>query len=68
MWIEYYRPLAERGFSHLELANRGAIEKIIAERQSLRRTLWIVAAIAAVIAAAAAIWPKPQEVTSRRID
>jgi hypothetical protein len=61
MWIEYYRPLAERGFSHLELANRGAIEKIIAERQSLRRTLWIVAGIAAVIAAAAAFWPKASE-------
>jgi len=37
----------------LELANRGAIEKTIAERQSLRRTLWIVAGIAAAIAAAA---------------
>src|SRR3954451_5126706 len=32
-WIEYYKPLAERGFSNLELANRGQIEKIIAERQ-----------------------------------
>ena len=44
------------------------IERIIAERQSLRRTLWIVAAIAAAIAAAAAFWPKSPEVTSRRID
>jgi hypothetical protein len=56
MWIEYYRPMAERGFSYLELANRGQIERTIAERQSLRRTLWIVAAIAAVIAAAATFW------------
>lgn len=67
-WIEYYKPMAERGFSNLEFANRGQIERIIAERQSLRRTLWIVAAIAAAIAAAAVFWPKSQEVTSRRID
>jgi hypothetical protein len=67
-WIEYYKPLAERGFAYLEFANRGQIETIIAERQSLRRTLWIVAAIAAAIAAAAAFWPKSTEVTSPRID
>jgi len=67
-WIEYYKPMAERGFSNLELANRGLIEAIIAERQSLRRTLWIVAAIAAAIAAAAAFWPKSPDLTSRRID
>jgi hypothetical protein len=67
-WIEYYKPMAERGFSNLEFANRGQIERIIAERQSLRRTLWIVAAIAVAVAAAAAYWPKSHEVTSRRID
>lgn len=68
LWIAYYKPMAERGFGSLQLANRGLIEKTIAERQSLRRTLWIVAAIAVAIAAAAAIWPKSKEVTSRRID
>lgn len=67
-WIEYYKPMAERGFAYLEFANRSQIEKMIAERQSLRRTLWIVAAIAIAIAAAAAFWPKSTEVTSRRID
>jgi hypothetical protein len=67
-WIEYYKPMAERGFGNLQLANRGLIEKTIAERQSLRRTLWIVVAIAVAIAAAAAFWPKSKEVTSRRID
>jgi hypothetical protein len=67
-WIEYYKPMAERGFGNLQLANRGVIEKTIVERQSLRRTLWIVAAIAIAVAAAAAFWPKSKEVTSRRID
>ena len=67
-WIEYYKPMAERGFSNLELGNRALIERTIAERQSLRRTLWIVAAIAVAIAAAAAFWPKSPDLTSRRID
>jgi hypothetical protein len=68
LWTEHYRPLAERGFAFLQLANRDQIERTIAERQSLRRTLWIVVAIAAAVAAAAAFWPKSSEVTSRRID
>ena len=68
MWTEYYKPMSERGFSNLELANRGLIERIIAERQSLRKTLWIVVGIAVAIAAAAAFWPKSPDLTSRRID
>jgi hypothetical protein len=67
-WTEYYKPMAERGFSYLQLANRAEIERTIAERQSLRRTLWIVAAIAAAVAVAAAFWPKSPDITSRRID
>jgi hypothetical protein len=67
-WIEYYKPLAERGFPILESADRGRIENIIAERESLRRTLWIFAAIAVATAAAAVFWPKSPDLTSRRID
>jgi len=67
-WIEYYKPMAERGFSLLQLANRAEIEKTIAVRQSMRRTLWIVAAIAGATAVAAAFWPKSPQVISRRID
>ena len=67
MWIEYYKPLAERGFGNLELVQRAAIEANIAERQSLRRTLWVVAAIAAAVAAAALFWPRsPSPDLSRR--
>jgi hypothetical protein len=58
VWVEYYRPMSERGFSYLELVNRRQIEAIVAQRESLRRTLWIVAAIAGVTALAAAFWPK----------
>jgi hypothetical protein len=68
LWVGYYKPLAERGFSYLERADRAQIESVIVQRQSLRRTLWIVVAIAAISAAAAAFWPKSPEVTSRRND
>jgi hypothetical protein len=57
-WVEYYRPMAERGFSNLELANRAQVENTISQRQSMRRTLWIVAAICAAVAVAAAFSPK----------
>jgi hypothetical protein len=68
LWTEYYRPMAERGFSYLEPRDRELIERTIAERQSLRRTLWIIAGIAVAIAMVAAFWPKSAEITSRRID
>jgi hypothetical protein len=56
-WIEYYRPLCERGFSVLELSDRAEIERQIAHREAVRRTLWVVAGIFAATAAAAALWP-----------
>jgi hypothetical protein len=66
-WVFHYRPMAEHGFSSLELMDRPRIEAIIAERRSLRRTLWVVIAIAAAVAAAAAFWPRAPE-TRRRGD
>jgi hypothetical protein len=68
LWIEYYKPMAQRGFSNLEFANRALIERIIAERQSFRRTLWIVVGIALFVAVAALLWPKSQAPISRRAD
>ncbi len=56
-WIEYYRPLAERGFPVFEAANRVEIEQQIAHRHVVRRGLWIAAGIFAATAAAAAFWP-----------
>jgi len=58
-WVEYYRPLAERGFLVFEPSNKAEVEREIAHRQFLRRTLWIAVAIFAAIAAAAAFWPAP---------
>src|SRR5438270_5564105 len=58
-WIEYYRPLAERGFPVFEALNRAEIERQIAHRQVLQRTLWIAAAVFAATAGLATFWPKP---------
>ncbi len=65
-WIEYYRPLAERGFSVLEISNRAEIEREIAHREAVRRTFWITAGIFAAIAAAAAFWPTETTATQGR--
>jgi hypothetical protein len=58
VWLTY-RMMAERGIPRYEFANRGTVEQQIAHRESLRRTLGIAAGITAVIALAAAFWPKP---------
>lgn len=57
LWIDHYRPLAERGFSELQLSNLEEIQAQVAHRQGIRRTLWVVIGIFAVTAAAAAFWP-----------
>lgn len=57
LWIDYYRPLAERGFSIFEARNRAAIEGEIAHRQFLRLSLWAVVGVLATLAAVAAFWP-----------
>jgi hypothetical protein len=58
LWIEYYRPRAETGLPVFEASNRMQIEREIAHRQSLRRTLWALAGVVAVVAAATGLWPR----------
>ena len=55
-WIEFYKPMAEHGFPVFQASNIAKIEQIIAERQLLRRILWIVAGVAAAVALAAVFW------------
>ena len=57
-WIDYYRPMAERGFPLFEPSNKADVERQIVHRQFLRRTLWIAVAVLAAIAATTAFWPK----------
>ena len=61
-WVGHYRTLGEHGFGRLELVNRAQVESVVAGRESLRRTLWVVAAIAAAIALLAVFWPKSQPI------
>jgi hypothetical protein len=59
LWVELYRPMAERGFAIMEDPHKPAIEQYIARQRLLQLTLLIVAAVCAAIALAAALWPRP---------
>jgi hypothetical protein len=65
-WIEYYRPLAERGLPIFMAGNAGQIEAEIARAKFLRGTLLSIAAVFAAAAAATYFWPKPVAVKARR--
>jgi len=56
MWIELYRPMAERGFANIEDPHKQAIEQHIAKRRFFQKTLLIAAAICAAIAITVAVW------------
>jgi hypothetical protein len=58
-WIGYYRPLAEHGLPTFRVGNAAQIETQISEARFLRYMLWAMAACFLVIAACAALWPKP---------
>jgi hypothetical protein len=58
-WIGYYRPLAERGLQPFHIANANQIQARIDEDRFLRYLLCAMAACFLVIAACAALWPKP---------
>jgi hypothetical protein len=61
MWVDLYRPLAERGFAIIEDPHKPAIEQYIAKQRFFQKTLLIVAAISAAVAVAAALWPRPMK-------
>jgi hypothetical protein len=58
LWIEHYRPLAERGFAPFEHRDAAAIEQLAARQRLLQKTLWVVAAICTLVALAAALLPR----------
>jgi hypothetical protein len=57
-WIEYYRPLAQRGFPIFQAANSGAIQYQINRARFLQRTLLATAGLAALVGITAALWPQ----------
>jgi hypothetical protein len=66
VWIERYRPLAERGFSELQHPHAAAIEQFVAEQRFLQRMLLAAAGVFVVFAAIAALWPRAETSQTRR--
>jgi hypothetical protein len=66
LWIELYRPLAERGFSDLVHSDTAAIRATIAKRRFLQMTLLSIAAVFLALALLTAFWPRGP--TTRRGD
>jgi hypothetical protein len=60
LWIEYYRPLAERGIPVFEAHDAAQREVRIAHAEFLRGMLLVCALVFAAITAAIAFWPKAQ--------
>ncbi len=58
MWVELYRPMAERGFVIIEDPHKPAIEQYVARQRFFQKSLLIVAAVCLAIALAAALWPR----------
>ena len=58
LWIDLYRPLAERGFARIEDPHKPAIEQYIARRRFFQKTLLALAALSIAVALAAALWPR----------
>ena len=60
LWIEVYKPLAERGFSEIVHPHTAAIEANIAQRRFLEKTLLSAAGVFVAVAVLAAFWPQGQ--------
>ena len=58
VWIDRYRPLAERGFQEMEHQHAAAIDEYVVKQRFLQKTLLAIAGIFAVVAAIAAVWPR----------
>jgi hypothetical protein len=57
-WIEWFRPLAERGFSELEHPHQAAIERYVAKERFLQKTLLVIAGVFVAVAVVAMLWPR----------
>lgn len=58
-WLEYYKPLAERGLPLFQAGNAAQIEAQIAHDRFLRGMLMSIAGVFAAVAAAVYFWPAP---------
>jgi hypothetical protein len=58
LWVDLYRPMAERGLAVIEDPHKQAIEQYVAKKRFFQTTMLVAAGICAAVAAAAAMWPK----------
>jgi hypothetical protein len=65
-WVEWYRPLAERGFTEMQHPHAAHIELYVAEQRFLQMTLLAVGGVFVAVAVIAAVWPR--EKTRRQGD
>lgn len=56
-WVEYYRPMAERGIPMFQVANLELVESAIIKTQYLLWTLWGITGLFILLALAAIYWP-----------
>jgi hypothetical protein len=67
LWIQFYRPLSDRGLPVFHAHNAAQIETEIAEARFLRGMLVSIAVVFAAAAAAIAAWPKSAAAKTRRL-
>jgi hypothetical protein len=56
-WVEWYRPLAERGFTEMQHPDAAHIELHVGEQRFLQMMLLAVGGVFVAVAVIAAVWP-----------
>lgn len=57
-WVEFYRPMAEKGIPEFRMMNADQIDRAIAQSRFVRFTLWALAFLCGFIALCGTLWPK----------
>jgi hypothetical protein len=65
-WIEWFRPLGERGFSELAHPYQAQVEREVTKARFLQKTLLAVAGMFGVVALVAVFWPRAKPAGTRR--
>jgi hypothetical protein len=68
VWIERYRPLAERGFQEMQHQHAATIDEYVARQRFLQKALWVVAGCLTGAAVIAAVWPRQVDQRGRQGD
>jgi hypothetical protein len=64
-WIEWFRPLAERGLSELQHPQQAEVDRHVSQARILQRMLLVIAGLFVAVALVAVLWPGPRAVETR---